>query len=80
MRRLLLSLALLLLIVGAVLFWRMRDPTIPSAEVPVPLGETVERVLTDTEGNPVALGGGVGTAGIIGVEHHINAVRQRRGS
>ena len=52
MRRLLLSLAPLLLIVGAVLFWRMRDPAIPTGEVPVPTGETVDRVLTDTEGNP----------------------------
>jgi predicted Zn-dependent protease len=49
-RRLLLSLAPLLLIVGAVLFWRMRDPAIPTGEVPVPMGETVERVLSDTEG------------------------------
>lgn len=52
MRRLLLTLAPLLLIVGAVLFWRMRDPAIPTSEVPVPMGETVERVLPDTEGNP----------------------------
>jgi Flp pilus assembly protein TadD len=51
-RRLLLSLAPLLLIVGAVLFWRLRDPAIPTAEVPVPIGETVERVLPDAEGNP----------------------------
>ena len=52
MRRLLLSLAPLLLIVGAVFFWRMRDPAIPTAEVPVPIGEAVERVLPDAEGNP----------------------------
>jgi tetratricopeptide (TPR) repeat protein len=49
-RRLFLSLASLLLIVGAALFWRMRDSAIPSGEVPVPMGETVERVLSDTEG------------------------------
>jgi tetratricopeptide (TPR) repeat protein len=47
---LVLSLAALLLIVGGVLFWRMRDPAIPTAEVPVPMGETVERVLPDAEG------------------------------
>jgi tetratricopeptide (TPR) repeat protein len=51
-RRLFLALASLLLIVGAALFWWLRDPAIPSGEVPVPMGETVERVLTDTEGNP----------------------------
>jgi tetratricopeptide (TPR) repeat protein len=47
---LVLSLTALLLIVGGVLFWRMRDPEIPTAEVPVPMGETVERVLPDAEG------------------------------
>ena len=47
-----LSLAPLLLIVGAVLFWRMRDPAIPTSAVPVPTGETVERVLPDADGNP----------------------------
>jgi tetratricopeptide (TPR) repeat protein len=52
MKRLVLSLAPLLLIVVGVLFWRMRDPEIPSAEVPVPTGETAERVLPDAEGNP----------------------------
>ncbi|MCH7644632.1 MAG: hypothetical protein IH974_07315 [Myxococcales bacterium] len=52
MRRLVLTFALLLLIVGAVFFWRMRDPAIPTGEVPVPTGETVERVLPDTEGKP----------------------------
>jgi tetratricopeptide (TPR) repeat protein len=51
MRRLVLTLVPLLLIVGAVLFWWMRDPAIPSAEVPVRLGETVERALSDAEGN-----------------------------
>jgi predicted Zn-dependent protease len=40
----------LLLIVVGVLFWRMRDSAIPSAEVPVPMGETVERALPDAEG------------------------------
>ncbi len=53
MRRLFLILAPLLLIVGGVLFWRMRDREIPTVEVPVPMGETVERVLPDAEGNPV---------------------------
>ena len=52
MRRRVLTLAPLLLIVGAVLFWRMRDPAIPTSEVPVPIGETVERVLPDTKGKP----------------------------
>jgi len=42
----------LLLIVGGALFWWIRDPVIPSAELPVPIGETVERVLPDAEGNP----------------------------
>jgi Flp pilus assembly protein TadD len=51
MRRLVLTLVPLLLIVGAVLFWWMRDPAIPSVEVPVRLGETVERALSDAEGN-----------------------------
>ncbi len=46
------SLAPLLLIVGAVLFWRMRDQAIPTSVVPVPAGETVERVLPDADGNP----------------------------
>ena len=52
MRRRVLILAPLLLIVGAVLFWWMRAPAIPTGEVPVPTGETVERVLPDAEGNP----------------------------
>ncbi len=52
MRRLALFLTPLLLIVGAVLFWRLRDREIPSVDVPVPMGETVQRVLTDAEGNP----------------------------
>ncbi len=52
MRRLVLTFAPLLLIVGAVFFWRMRDPVIPTSEVPIPMGETVERVLPDTEGKP----------------------------
>jgi tetratricopeptide (TPR) repeat protein len=51
MRRLALFLTPLLLIVGAVLFWRLRDRGIPTGEVPVPIGETVQRVLTDDEGN-----------------------------
>jgi Flp pilus assembly protein TadD len=51
-RRLVLTLAPLLLIVGAVLFWRMRNPATPTSEVPVPMGETVERALPDAEGNP----------------------------
>lgn len=44
MRRRILTVALLLIAVG-VLFWRMRDPAIPTAEVPA---------LPDAEGNPVA--------------------------
>ena len=52
MRRRILILAPLLLIVGGALFWWIRDPVIPSAELPVPIGETVERVLPDAEGNP----------------------------
>jgi tetratricopeptide (TPR) repeat protein len=51
-KRLVLTIVPLLLIVGAVLFWRMRDPAIPAAEVPVPIGETVERALPDAEGKP----------------------------
>jgi tetratricopeptide (TPR) repeat protein len=51
-RRLVLSLAPLLLIVIGVLFWWMRDRVTPSGEVPVPTGETVERVLPDAEGKP----------------------------
>jgi tetratricopeptide (TPR) repeat protein len=51
-RRRVLILAPLLLIVGGVLFWRMRTPAIPAGEVPIPTGETVERVLPDAEGNP----------------------------
>jgi tetratricopeptide (TPR) repeat protein len=51
MRRLAFFLTPLLLIVGAVLFWRLRDRGIPTGEVPVPIGETVQRVLTDDEGN-----------------------------
>ncbi len=52
MRRWVLILAPLLLIAVAVLFWRMRDAEIPSGEVPVSTGETVERVLPDAEGKP----------------------------
>jgi len=51
-RRWVLTLALLLLIAGAVLFWGMRDPAIPTGEVPIPTGGTVDRVLPDAEGNP----------------------------
>jgi tetratricopeptide (TPR) repeat protein len=35
-----------------VLFWGTRDREIPPGDVPVPMGETVQRVLTDDEGNP----------------------------
>jgi tetratricopeptide (TPR) repeat protein len=52
MRRLALLLVPLLLIVGAVLFWRMRDREIPTGEVPVPMGETVQRVMPGSEGVP----------------------------
>ena len=52
MRRWVLTLAPLLLIVGGGLFWRMADREIPTGKVPVPMGKTVERVLTDAEGNP----------------------------
>jgi tetratricopeptide (TPR) repeat protein len=51
-RRWALPIASLLLIVGAVFFWRMRDSAIPTAEVPIPMGESVERVFPDTEGKP----------------------------
>jgi len=51
-KRWVLILAPLLLIVVGVLFWRMRDPGIPTGEVAVPMGETVERVFSDAEGNP----------------------------
>ena len=49
MRRLALFLTPPLLIAGAVLFWGMRDRETPTVEVPVPMGETVQRVLTDDE-------------------------------
>ena len=52
MSRLELSLVALLLIVGGVLFWWFRDSPIPAGEVPVPMGETVERVFSDAEGKP----------------------------
>lgn len=51
MRRLALTLVLLLIVVG-VLFWWTRAPVVPTSEVPVPMGETVERVIPDSEGNP----------------------------
>jgi tetratricopeptide (TPR) repeat protein len=52
MRRLAIVLTPLLLIVGAVLFWRMRDRETPTGEVPVPMGETVQRVMPGAEGGP----------------------------
>ncbi len=52
MRRLVLTLVPLLLLVVGVLFWLIRAPAVPTSEVPVPMGETVERVIPDSEGNP----------------------------
>jgi tetratricopeptide (TPR) repeat protein len=52
MRRLVLALAALLLIVGGVLFWWFRNPVIPTGEVPIPVGETVERALPGADGDP----------------------------
>jgi len=41
-----------MLIVGGVLIWWIREPGIPTAAAPVPMGETVVRVLPDSEGEP----------------------------
>jgi len=50
-RRLLFFVCGLLVIAGAGV-WKLRDQTPPTAEVPVALGETSQRVLPDPEGNP----------------------------
>ena len=39
-------------IIGGVLFWQLRDRTPPPDEVPVAIGETIQRVLPDAEGKP----------------------------
>jgi len=51
-RRWVLVIASLAGIAGGVLLWRWRETAIPTGEVPVPAGETVERILPDAEGNP----------------------------
>jgi len=52
LRRLALIFASVVVIAGAVLFWWTRNPAIPVGAVAVPMGETVERILPDAEGNP----------------------------
>jgi tetratricopeptide (TPR) repeat protein len=51
-KRLAIILFSVLFIVGGAAFWLLRDRTPPSAELPVAIGETVQRVLPDSEGKP----------------------------
>jgi tetratricopeptide (TPR) repeat protein len=52
MKRWTLILVPLMLVAVGVLSWWMRDPAIPTSEVPVPMGQTVARTYPDTEGKP----------------------------